>query len=254
MKISRLLLMVMAFIVASGLLLASGMAAAPSPSVDYHIYAGLLERYVHNDRVDYAGLKQEEALLDRYLDALADIDAQRLPDKERFAFFVNAYNAWTLKLILANYPGIHSIKELGSIWQSPWKKKIARIDGKQLTLDEIEHDILRPQFRDPRVHFAVNCASKGCPPLYDVPFNGRDLDRQLDHVTRAFINDPTRYRIDGNVLYVSRIFKWYGEDFNDDPLGFFKVYAEGDLKAKLQANPQGWQVKYLDYDWSLNEL
>lgn len=225
---------------------------AATPTVDNRLYAQLLQRHVRDGAVDYGGLKHQEALLDQYLDDLAGIDPDGLSDKERFAFYVNAYNAWTLKLILDHYPGIKSIKDAGSLWQSPWKKKIVRIHGSLLTLDEIEHDILRPQFRDPRVHFAVNCASKGCPPLFGVPFNGRDLDQQLDRVTRSFINDPTRYRMDGDVLYVSRIFKWFAEDFDDDPIGFFRKYADGDLQTELQARSQDLRVKFLDYDWSLN--
>ena len=113
-------------------------------------------------------------------------------------------------MILDHYPGIKSIKDTGSLWQSPWKKKIARIDGGLLTLDEIEHDILRPQFRDPRVHFAVNYASKGW------------------------------------------IFKWFAEDFDDDPIGFFRKYADGNLQTELQARSQDLRVKFLEYDWSLN--
>jgi len=226
--------------------------AAASPVVDNTLYAGLLERHVHRGVVDYRGLKQEEPLLDRYLDVLAAVDPGRLATNARFAFYVNAYNAWTLKLILKHYPGISSIKDAGSFWQSPWKKKLARIDGDLLTLDEIENDILRPRFKDPRVHFAINCASKGCPPLYGVPFNGNDLDRQLDHVTRSFINDPARNRLEGSVLFVSRIFKWFREDFNDDIIGFFQTYAEGDLKAVLQAQGRDLDVRFLDYDWSLN--
>ena len=227
-------------------------AKAAAPTVDNILYAGLLERHDHQGIVDYRGLKQEEPLLDRYLDILAAVRSDLLSSDERFAFYVNAYNAWTLKLILNHYPGITSIKDAGSFWQSPWKKKLARINGGMLTLDEIEHDILRTQFKDPRVHFAVNCASKSCPPLYSVPFNGHDLDRQLDHVTRSFINDPARYRLEGDVLYVSRIFKWFGEDFNDDIIGFFQTYAEGDLKTALQARAQDLKVEFLDYDWSLN--
>ena len=225
---------------------------AASPAVDHQIYAGLLERHVHQGMVDYRGLKKEEAQLDRYLEQLAGVDPESLADAEQFAFYVNAYNAWTLKLILDHYPGITSIKDAGRLWQSPWKKKLARIDDRLLSLDEIEHDILRARFNDPRVHFAVNCASKGCPPLYSVPFNGRDLDRQLDHVTRSFINDPTRYRLEGDVLHVSRIFKWFGEDFDNNIIGFFQTYAEGDLKAALQIKAPDLEVEYLDYDWSLN--
>lgn len=236
----------------AGILFPGSFAQAASSVVDHHLYAALLAQYVHDGEVDYRGLKQQEARLDRYLDYLAGIDPDGLAEKERFAFYANAYNAWTLKLILEHYPGIESIKDAGSIWQSPWKKKIARINGDLLTLDEIEHDILRPRFQDPRVHFAVNCASKGCPPLFGVPFNGRDLDHQLDLVTRSFINDPTRYRIDGNTLYVSRIFKWFGEDFNNDPIAFFRQYAEGDLQSLLKARSQDLRVEFLDYDWSLN--
>ncbi|MBW2206539.1 MAG: DUF547 domain-containing protein [Deltaproteobacteria bacterium] len=169
-----------------------------------------------------------------------------------FAFYVNAYNAWTIKLILTGYPGIESIKDLGSLFKSPWKKKICRIDGEVITLDDIEHNILRPQFKDPRVHFAVNCASKGCPPLLAEPYTGSRLDKQLNQVTRAFINDPKRYRIEKDTLFVSKIFKWFSEDFNNDVIGFFLQYAEGDLKKTLESNRGKIKVKYLDYDWSLN--
>ena len=242
----------MVALVTGMLFLSPSRLAADPAMVDHRLYAQLLQLHVRDGVVDYGGLKRQEAMLDRYLDHLAGIDPDGLSDKARFAFYVNAYNAWTLKLILDHYPGIKSIKDAGSLWQSPWKKKIALINGGLLTLDEIEHDILRPQFRDPRVHFAVNCASKGCPPLFGIPFNGRDLDHQLDRVTRSFINDPTRYRMDGDVLYVSRIFKWFGEDFDDDPIGFFRKYAVGNLQTELQARSQGLRIKFLDYDWSLN--
>ncbi len=236
----------------------SGWFHGPPPlhavgaAVDHHMFADLLQKFVDDGVVDYRGFKKEEARLDRYLEYLAGIQPDTLNDKERFAFFANAYNAWTLKLILEHYPGIRSIKDAGSLWRSPWKQKIARIDGRLLTLDEIEHDILRAQFGDPRVHFAVNCASKGCPPLWREPFSGQTLDRQLDQATRAFINDPARYRLDGNTLYVSRIFKWFAEDFNDDPIEFFQQYAENGLRKELERRAKDLRVKYLDYDWSLN--
>lgn len=246
------------WLILTTVLMAGGWFYGPQPlhafgeAVDHRIYAALLQQYVDDGVVDYRGLKIEEARLDRYLEYLAGIQPDTLTGKERFAFFANAYNAWTLKLILEHYPGIRSIKDAGSLWRSPWKKKIARIDGRLLTLDDIEHDILRPQFGDPRVHFAVNCASKGCPPLWGEPFSGKTLDRQLDQVTRAFINDPARYRLDGNTLYVSRIFKWFAEDFNDDPIGFFQQYAENGLRMELERRAKVLRVKYLDYDWSLN--
>jgi hypothetical protein len=221
-------------------------------SVNHALYADLLRNYVQNGRVDYQGFKNEEAKLDIYLKMLEKIDTKTLSRDEQFAFYINAYNAWTIKLILTGYPGIKSIKDLGSIFKSPWKKKIARINEDIITLDHIEHDILRPKFKDPRVHFAINCASKGCPPLRSEPYQASALDHQLDERTQAFINDFRRNRLEQQTLYVSSIFKWFSEDFNNDVVGFFLKYAQGDLKKRLEDNKNKIKVKYLDYDWSLN--
>lgn len=221
-------------------------------TVDHSQFANLLGRYVENGVVDYAGFKKEEDLLDQYLETLQSVKPGDLNRDEQFAFYVNAYNAWTIKLILTRYPDIKSIKDLGSIFKSPWKKKFVHIDGRITTLDEIEHGILRPGFKDPRVHFAVNCASRGCPPLLSQPYTGKDLDRQLDGAAAQFINNPEFNRIQGNTLYASKIFKWFSEDFNEDAVAFFTKYAEGNLKAALKQNSKNLKIKYLDYDWSLN--
>ncbi|MBW2228468.1 MAG: DUF547 domain-containing protein [Deltaproteobacteria bacterium] len=220
--------------------------------VDHALYAELLEKYVQNGTVDYQGFKNEEAKLDQYLKVLEETDTKTLSRDEQFAFYINAYNAWTIKLILTGYPGIKSIKDLGSIFKSPWKKQIARINGDIITLDHIEHDILRPGFKDPRVHFAVNCAAKSCPPLRSEPYRADILEEQLDEMTKAFINDSRRNRIEWRTLYVSSIFKWFSEDFNNDVVDFFLKYAQGDLKKKLEKSKSNIQVKYLGYDWSLN--
>ena len=221
-------------------------------AVDNSLYGELLAKYVKNGVVDYQGFKNQEAKLDKYLTVLENTRVSELSRNEQFAFYVNAYNAWTIKLILGAYPDIDSIKDLGNIFQSPWGKKIVRIHGKLLTLDDIEHGILRAQFKDPRVHFAVNCASKSCPPLISEPYRGSTLNRQLDDATRAFINDPSSNYLEGNKLYVSRIFKWFSEDFNDDVVGFFLKYAEGDFKKELEAKKDKVKIVYLSYDWSLN--
>ena len=134
-------------------------------TVDNSIWALLLEKYVKTGVVNYQGFKTDEESLNQYLKVLEKIDPDTLSTNEQFAFYVNAYNAWTIKLILSGYPGIKSIKDLGSLFKTPWKKKICRIDGDIITLDDIEHKIIRPRFKDPRVHFAINCASKSCPPL-----------------------------------------------------------------------------------------
>lgn len=218
----------------------------------HQLFNELLTKYNQAGHVDYAGFKRQEALLDAYLDGLAKVDPDSLPRNERFAFYVNAYNAWTIKLILSEYPGVASIKDLGSLFKSPWKKNIVKLGGRITTLDHIEHDILRPEFKDPRVHFAINCASKGCPPLYREPFNGHQLNLQLNEVTRHFINNPGFNRLEGNVLHVSSIFKWFIEDFNDDIIGFFEQYASEALRNKIIQRRSSLKIKYLDYDWSLN--
>jgi len=234
------------------LIMGLATTALAAQGVDHSLYAGLIEKYVKNSVVDYQGFKNNEAKLDQYLKILEGVDTKGLSRDEQFAFYINAYNAWTIKLLLTGYPGVKSIKDLGSFFSSPWKKKICRIDGKIITLDDIEHNILRPRFKDPRVHFAINCAAKSCPPLRSEPYHGGELDQQLDEMASAFINDPSRNRLEGNTLYVSKIFDWFEEDFNGDIPGFFLKYAKGDLKGQLEVNKEKIRVKYLDYDWSLN--
>ena len=248
-KILGLLILLVSFIWGSIILVSPGWSGT---EVDNGLFGELLRDHVENGVVDYQGFKNEGAKLDQYLKILEKVDTNRLSRNEQFAFYVNAYNAWTIKLILSGYPGIKSIKDLGSAFRSPWKKKISYIDGDILTLDNIEHDILRPRFKDPRVHFVVNCASKGCPPLRSEPYEGRVLDQQLDEMTSAFINQPEMNRLEGPNLYVSSIFKWFSKDFNKDVIGFFLKYADGDLKKGLEANKERIKIKYLDYDWSLN--
>jgi hypothetical protein len=241
-------LTVLSFFLATGLVSTSWA----SFTVDNSVYAALLKKNVKEGVVDYQGFKNEESKLDQYLKVLEKTASGKLSRNEQFAFYINAYNAWTIKLILSGYPGVKSIKEFGSIFKSPWKKKLARIDGDTVTLDHIEHGILRPTYKDPRVHFAINCASKGCPPLRSEPYRGDLLDEQLDEMARAFINDPSRNRLEGKTLYVSRIFKWFKEDFGNDIVGFFQEYAQGELKQELDSSREEIKVKYLSYDWSLN--
>lgn len=228
------------------------MPARARMTVDHSIYAQLLKAHVDNGHVDYEAFKTDEEKLDRYLDLLAKVDPRSLDRDEQLAFYINVYNAWTIKLILDNYPGVDSIKDLGTLFRSPWKKKIVNVDGKTVSLDHIEHDIIRPVFQDPRIHFAVNCASIGCPPLLDEPFTGEELNLQLDGVTRRFLNDPKSTIVKGDHLYVNRVFKWFGEDFGDDKVGFIKSHAQGELKQKLAAAGGDFKIKYLDWDWSLN--
>jgi hypothetical protein len=230
--------------------------AGPSQAstVNHDIWADLLGKYIKPGGVDYAGFKKDEDRLDRYLKLLENADPEKLPRNEQYAYYINAYNAWTIKLILSGYPGVKSIKDFGSILQSPWQKDWVRVNGEVITLDHIEHNILRPRYKDPRVHFAINCSAVSCPPLGPEPFEADTLDQQLDDSTRAFVNNAGSYRLEGNTLYVSRIFKWFSEDFSEGALGFYLQYAEGDLKEKLISRKDRIQVKYLHYDWSLNDI
>lgn len=236
------------------LVAALGTVALAANTVDNQIYGELLKKYVVDGNVDYKGFKVEEKKLDQYLDILTKVDVDALDRDEQFAHYVNVYNAWTIKLILTKYPDLESIKDLGNILKSPWKKKFVQLKDEVVTLDHVEHDILRPGFKDPRVHFAVNCASRSCPPLRSEPYTGAKLDRQLREMTAAFINDPGQYRLEDDTLRVSSIFKWFSEDFNGDVTGFYRQYAQGDLKSKLEALGNRTKIKYLDYDWSLNDV
>lgn len=222
--------------------------------VDHAIFTQLLQKYVTGETVDYDGFKKEEALLDQYLEMLSNTDVDSLSKNGRFAFYINAYNAFTIKLILTEYPGINSIKDIGGLFSSPWKLKFVPLGGKKITLDDIEHGILRPTYKDARVHFAVNCASKGCPPLRNEAFEESRLDSQLDDQTRKFINTPGKMLIKGKTVYISKIFKWFKEDFNEQPVEFIKKFADSGLQTELKNMDGNIKVKYLDYDWSLNKL
>ncbi len=239
-------------LVLSILITTATLPAAAGYVVDNGIYAELLARHVQNGVVSYAGFKADEARLDQYLEVLERIDPERLPREWHIAFYINAYNAWTIKLILTGYPGVKSIKELGSLFRSPWKKEFVRIHGRTLSLDDVEHAILRPRFKDPRVHFAIVCASKSCPPLISEPYRGASLEAQLDRVTSDFLNGPANSKLAGFSLQVSSIFKWFAEDFNHDVVGFYLRFARGELKEKLEARRDRIEVQYMDYDWGLN--
>ncbi len=224
--------------------------AAWAGGVDNSIYKELLAKHVKKNRVSYDGFKRDEALLDKYLDILSAADPSTFSRNHKFAFYINAYNAFTIKLILSRYPEINSIKEIGSFFSGPWSKKFISLDGWTVSLDHIEHEVLRPKFNDPRIHFAINCAAKSCPPLLNTPYEGDILETQLDTQTRVFINRSTFMK--DNTLYISKIFDWFDDDFNDNPPLFIRQYAGEQLKTKIDAAGSGIKISYLHYDWTLN--
>lgn len=238
----------------------------------YTAWSALAKKHVKwlpdgkQSRVNYKGFAADRASLKEVLSAMSAVpkaayDSWSKP--QQMAFLINAYNAFTVELILTKYPDLQSIKDLGSLFQSPWKKEFFTLLGSKRHLDWIEHDQLRPVFKDPRVHAAVNCASIGCPALRDEAFTAAKLDAQLDDGMRRFMGDRTRNRVKGDEVQVSAIFKWFKEDFNSGYRGFkqvedvFATYAEQltdkpEEQAALRAKTLS--VSYLDYDWSLNDL
>lgn len=220
----------------------------------------------HSSQVNYAGMKTDHAKLTAYLTALGKVDKQTFeqwPAPQQLSFLINAYNAWTVELILSAYPDIKSIKDLGSFFSSPWSKKFIPLLGETRSLDNIEHELIRGdnKYGDPRIHFAVNCASIGCPALREEAYTAEKLEQQLEQQTVRFLSDKTRNRFNKAEMELSSIFKWYQEDFSlgfrasDSLSAFILLYAESlgltpEQQALLKAKKM--DVDYLPYDWQLN--
>ena len=237
----------------------------------YTAWDALLKKHVRwlpdgkQSRVNYRGFAADRAALKAVLDSFsavprASFDGWSRP--QQMAFLINAYNALTVELILTKYPDLKSIKDLGSVVQSAWKKKFFTLLGEERHLDWVEHEQLRPRYSEPRVHAAVNCASIGCPALRDEAFTAAKLEAQLEDGMRRFMGDRTRNRVKGDKVEVSSIFKWFKEDFEKGHGGFkqvedvFAKYADqlSDQPAEqaaLKAKVLG--LSHLDYDWSLND-
>ena len=219
--------------------------------------------------VDYAGLARDRAGLDAYLKALGVVprsDYDRWSWPQRQAFLINAYNAATVQLVLTRYPKLDSIKDLGGLLSSPWKKQFVPLLGQTRSLDDIEHGLLRgaPDYRDPRIHFAVNCASIGCPALRPEAFTAARLDAQLADQTQRFLRDRSRNRLRAGTsakpptLELSSIFDWYGKDFArlGGVAAFVAAYADaiGATPPQATALRAGKvTLRFLPYDWTLND-
>lgn len=230
---------------------------------DHSLYNAVLKRHVKGDKVDYKSLKADKDF-QTYLDQLSKANPDALPSREeKIAFWINAYNAFTLKLIIDNYP-VKSITDLSAlgkltafIGNSPWKREFFSINGKKMTLDEIEHKILRETFKEYRVHFAVNCASSSCPVLRPEAYTAETLNRQLNEQAKQFLKDTLRNRIDvkSKTIYLSKIFDWYEDDFKKSSGSIEKYLAEyiDDEKVKQMLLNKEFKIEHLDYDWNLND-
>ena len=216
-------------------------------------------------RVDYAAIKSNPSLLAQYLSEVAAVTQQQYSNfskAQQLAFLINAYNAYTIQFILTKYPDLKSIKDLGSLFSSPWKKKLFPLLGEKRSLDEIEHGMIRKPgvFDDPRIHMAVNCASIGCPALRDEAYVADRLDAQLDDSVRRFLSDRSRNRADDKGLWVSRIFDWYADDFEKQAgsvQAWLAPYADllsDNAKVRADVRDASLRLHYLEYDWSLNDI
>ena len=191
--------------------------------------------------------------MNNYLETLSHLDVTKYHQSVQMAYWINLYNALTVRTVLDAYP-VDSIKEIdgGFFNRGPWKDKRIKVMDIDLSLDDIEHEILRTYHKDPRIHYAVNCASIGCPDLADKAYRAESLDEQLTNSAIAFINHPRGVDVDQSELYLSSIFDWYAGDFggNDDAIiGHLQLYAQPELKLKLDAVTS---IADYDYDWQLN--
>ncbi len=219
--------------------------------ITHELLSEVLSTHVSEDgRVDYAGLQQDSTRLNRYLDLVETHHPNgSWSSDERKAYWINAYNAFTLRLIIRNYP-VESIKDLGGVIykvNTPWDIRFIMIEGYDYDLNNIEHDILRKEWQDPRIHFAINCASVSCPVLLNTAYEADALDTQLDRAARRFINDPERNKLSETTAELSKIFKWFKGDFTreTDLIGFINRYADRQLSDQAS-------IAYLDYNWALN--
>ena len=258
----------------------AAFALAASLSADtfdheYWGYAKLLHDHVHAVVVDYTALKEHRGMLAQVMTTFAEpsaADERAWTRERRLSFWINAYNLFTLRAIVDHYPirsawltlqPRNSIRQIDGVWTAlSWSAA-----GRTVTLDDIEHRILRPEFKEPRVHFAINCASVGCPPLSADPYRPVTLNEQLDAAARRYLAREQGLQIRGDTLRVSRILEWYGEDFVPafapeaagtpdrlERVARAVVVRFGPAAAAELARKPSTRIKYLDYDWSLNDV
>ena len=260
----------------AGLALAGAPRVARAQTFDHShaAWTALLKKHVvlldggKASQLRYAGMAADRAALKAYTDGLSAVGSssfEAFGKPQQMAFLINAYNAYTVELILTRYPKLASIRDLGSLLSSPWKPKFIRLLGTEMSLDNIEHDTLRARGRydDPRIHFAVNCASIGCPMLREEAFVAERLDAQLAEQTLRFMADRSRNRYADGKLQVSRIFDWYGGDFKLGHQGiaslpaFMARFADqlADAPAdRERIRSQRVEIGFLEYDWKLNDV
>jgi uncharacterized protein DUF547 len=237
-----------------------------SDKFDYSLLNNLLNKYVNGEKVNYKELVKEKENLFRFTEQLAQISPDSHVElfqtrNEKLAYWINAYNAYILQTIVEDYP-VESIKDINFIGVTVWLNK-NMLGGEKISFKSLEDDIIRERFNDPRIHFAINCASVSCPPIINEVYLPEKLENQMESSTEKFINNENNFSVDeeNKIIYISAIFDWYEDDFIDwlkkehpqikNPviLDYIKIYYKDDIK-------QDWyefDIEVNDYDWSLNE-
>lgn len=216
----------------------------PFQTVDHSKWNNLLTKYVTDDgNVNYQGFKADKKELTNYITHLSQFTPDDTWQKEEtLAYWINAYNALTIDLILRNYP-VKSIKDI----KNPWEQRLWKLGNKWYNLEDIEHQILR-KMNEPRIHFAIVCASYSCPKLQNKAFTSENLEIQLTNATKEFLSDTKRNEISQNHLKISKIFQWFSKDFKNDGsiIDFIDNYSSVDISPKAK-------ISYKDYNWDLND-
>lgn len=226
----------------------------PGAVFDHSYYGLLLDKFVDDKGiVDYKGIAEKQVLLDTYINSISYVNLEGLSRYEQLALLLNSYNAFTLKLIIEN-PGIKSIKDIPS--KKRWDDKRWDIGGNLVTLDEIEHNLIRKVYGESLIHFALVCASKGCPKFRNEPYTGKKLVAQLNDQAAVFFSKDTNFRWskDKNTVYYSELLDWFRNDFADEEMGlvtYSLTYLDLNTASEI-SEAEDLKIKYLAYDWSLN--
>ena len=236
-------------------LMTEGVDVNPSSSqpVDHTLWTELLQKHVKDGKLNYQSIIRDSIKFNSYLDVLKSSlpNDDNWSQQEQFAYWINAYNAFTVELIIQNYP-INSIKDIkGGVpfINSVWDIKFITIEGQEFDLNNIEHGILRDKFNDPRIHFAINCASISCPALKNEAYTAARIDDQLNEAARDFLFDNSKNSINSKEAKLSKIFKWFKKDFTKDQslVEFLNKFLDSPISKSTK-------ISNLDYDWNLNDI
>jgi len=219
-------------------------------------FSNILQRNVTNGLVNYKALKQDQKF-ETYLNKLSSTDPSQLTEKDELAFWINAYNAFILKIIIDNYP-LKSINDIKFGEKSVWDENFISINKKKHSLNDIEHKILR-KMNEPRIHFVIVCASMSCPALRNEAYEADKIDQQLQEQTIEFLRDKDKNEFDlkNKTAIISRIFDWFGEDFGEsdkEVIKYISTFLAEDVREDINKNLNSWSISYQEYDWNLNEI